>query len=101
MKHQRLKVPFKALSTILFLALAIQPTPSHPSVHDLRQMHVDARVQLQELADWAAGPWLQGTDLRVLHPADLAAAISSTPRRFQLFSHGASTEEQRRFLHRL
>ncbi|HEY2738218.1 MAG TPA: lytic transglycosylase domain-containing protein [Thermoanaerobaculia bacterium] len=98
MKHQRLKVPFKALSTILFLALAIQPTPSDPAVIDLRQMHVDDHVKLQELADWAAGPRAQGIDLRVLHPADLAAATSFTHRRFQLFSHGASTEEQRRFL---
>jgi soluble lytic murein transglycosylase-like protein len=79
MKHQRLKVPFKALSTVLlFLAFAFRPAPSDPAVTDLRKMHVDDRVQIQELADWAAGP-----------------------RRFQLFSHGASAEQQRRFLRAL
>ena len=47
MKHRSLKVPFKALSTILFLALAIRPVPSDPAVTDLRQMHVDDRVEIE------------------------------------------------------
>lgn len=98
MKHRRLKVPFKALSTVLFLAFAFQPSSSDPAVTDLRQMHVDDRVMIQELADWAIAPAAQGTDLRILHPADLAAATSSSHRRFQLFPHSASAEEQRRFL---
>jgi len=98
MKHRSLKVPFNALSTVLFLAFVFQPSSSDPAVTDLRHMHVDDRVMVQQLADWAIAPAAQGNELRVLHPADLAAATSSGHRRFQLFPHSASTEEQRRFL---
>jgi hypothetical protein len=98
MKHRSLKVPFKALSTFLFLALALRPSASDPAVTDLRSLHVDDRVLTQELADWAIAPAEPGSGLHVLHPADLAAAFSSSRRSFQLFPHGASTEEQRRFL---
>jgi len=79
MKHRRLKVPFKALSIILFLAFAFQPTPSDPA----------SRI---------AGSPARGTGFHVLQPADLTAILSPTPRHFQLFSRGVSTEEQRRFL---
>jgi len=98
MKHRSLKAPFKALSTLLFLALMFRPSSSDPAIADLRQMHGDDRVMIQRLADWAIAPGEEGADLHVLHPADLAAATSSSHQRFQLFPHGASTEEQRRFL---
>jgi len=79
MKHRRLKIPFKALSIIFFMALAVQPVPSDP-------------------AGLPVGSLSRGTGFHALQPADLAAVLSPAPRRFQLFSQGASTEEQRRFL---
>jgi hypothetical protein len=105
MKHRRFfRVPFAVLSTSFSLALALRPSPSDPAMIDLRRVPSDHRALLQEtkeLARWVAGSRAGAGNLRVLHPDDLAAATSSTPRKLGLFSHTTPVEAKRRFLHDL
>jgi len=105
MKHRRFfRVPFAVFSTTLTLVIALRPSPSDPAVTDLRRVPSDRRALLQEtkeLARWVSGSREGAGDLRVLHPDDLAAATSSTPRKLGLFSRTTPVEAKRRFLHDL
>jgi soluble lytic murein transglycosylase-like protein len=97
MKHRRYRLPFTVLSTLLFLGLTLRPVPSDPAITDLREVPSDHRAVLRELASWVSGSRRTGT-LRVMHPDDLTAATSSTPRELGLFPRATPTEARRRFL---
>jgi soluble lytic murein transglycosylase-like protein len=105
MKHRRVfRVPFAVLSISFSLVLALRPSPSDPAMIDLRRVPSDHRALLQEtkeLARWVSRSREGAGDLSVLHPEDLAAATSPTPRKLGLFSRTTPTEAKRRFLHDL
>jgi hypothetical protein len=105
MKHRRFfRIPFAVLSTSFSLLLAFRPSPSDPAMIDLRRVTSDHRALLQEtkeLARWVSESREGTGKLRVLHPDDLAAATSSTPRKLGLFSRTTPVEAKRRFLHDL
>jgi len=105
MKHRRfLRVPFAVLSTFFSLTLALRPSPSDPAMTDLRRIPRDHRALLQEtkeLARWVSRSREGAGNLRVLHPDDLAAAASATPRKLGHFSRTTPVEAKRRFLHDL
>jgi soluble lytic murein transglycosylase-like protein len=75
-----------ALALFLLLVVAPQPVPSDIAEPDSRLPLPPAEESLarEDLAAWLA----EGatTDLRVVSPGDLSAALGSTPRRFSLFA---------------
>jgi hypothetical protein len=96
MKHRRLRAPYGIVVTILFLALAIEPTPSDPATADRGPRRLDPYT-LTELAHWAVGSTADRNEgLGAMHPWDLTAAAASSPRHFELFPRGGTTEEERR-----
>ncbi len=101
MKTEPSRVSFTALATFVFLAFAVDPTPSQPSISTASRTSPDP-AQLA-LADWAAGR--TGGSLSAMRPADLQAALGTKRHGYELFPQAADRSsgllEERRFLTRL
>jgi soluble lytic murein transglycosylase-like protein len=90
MRRTRARVRSSTLALILFLALTVQATPSHPAVHGRPTTPSAATAD-------AAGAGARGelaarlarlaprSDLAVVSSGDLEAALGAHPRRFGLF----------------
>ncbi|HEY8020389.1 MAG TPA: lytic transglycosylase domain-containing protein [Thermoanaerobaculia bacterium] len=96
MKSRPSRVSFTVLATFLFLIVSLQPTSSLPSSSPGGRKAPDAD-QLA-LADWAAG---RTSDLSVMRPQDLQAALVPQPQGFDLFRQQPDLLGERSFLAKL
>ena len=95
---QRLR--FSMFSTLLFLGFSLRPTPSDPSVPDLRQPAAQ-KQSLEELASWVAGVPSRQAPMSVVTSRDLDAALANKPTELTLLPEGPDLEARRRFLNDL
>ena len=96
MKLRPSRVSFTVLATFLSLAATLQPTSSLPSSSQGGRRAPDPG-QLA-LADWAAG---RTSDLSVMRPQDLQAALVQQPHGFDLFRQQPDLLGERSFLAKL
>lgn len=100
MKTRLSRVPFTALATFLFLAVAFEPTPSHPATSTAGKGAPDP--EKLAVAEWIAGR--AGGNLAALSPRDLDGALSSKRHEFSLFRETSGAPDptaERSFLAKL
>jgi hypothetical protein len=91
--------PGRSLALILFLALAIQATPSQPAIPGKAQLPGEDR----NFAGWRSATLLAGGSTSrygaaIVSPGDLDAALGAQPRRFGLFRSDSAVDGRRELL---